>query len=980
MRFLVTVFLLLSWQVCLAQKYTFISYSTEEGLPQSQVSSIAQDSSGYLWIGTLGGLARFNGDEFVTYSTHDGLVNNRITNLSLIDHELWIGHDGGVSVFSGGKFRKYLFKGQDKSRNVSGIIKFKGTYFVCSNGGGLFKLGKNGLENVPLPNEDHLRIRQAIIFDGTLLLATRDGILRSTDGKQFDVDGRFERFSYSGITKIEKTLHLTTYTDGYYRYDVSNSSMKHVPYERFDRSLLGTYADSKGTIWFSTQKGIMTLDRYNKVQSLGAVNGLPVEMISCLFEDRDGTMWIGSQGKGFFRFAGKLFDYYDVQSGWVSDLFLCGYQKRNGDFYLGTYDLGAIKRNQSGDVTELGFDATTIWSCVQDVDGIDWFGAQNGLFGLSASGKRVLLREEDGLPGSKIAALFRLGKESMLIGGNNGVALYEKGKLKSFNTSEVDFLGTVRDFEKIGDSIYCVSNLGLFVLRKNKFQPLLKEQMVAYNIETDATQSIWFGTEEGLFRLIDGEIRRIQLLNDPGSNFINFLNYRKGKMYVGTNNGLYVLSDLGASDPKFERFGISEGIVDLETNLNSGFFDLSGDFWFGTAKGLIHFNTNQQKLKGSPPIIRFTGFLINYDRPDLNSFDGKKTPDGLPMELILAYNKNNLIFEFDAVSLNNRRGLQFQYYLEGLSNEWSPPTTVSTITFNSLPSGNYRLLVRAIDSDGNISNEFSMPLKIEEAFYRSWWFILIVVAVISLIVLLAFRARIRRIRNANEKERLQFKTRLLDLEQKSVNASMNRHFIFNALNSIQYFINTQDKLSANKYLTNFAQLIRKNLDSANSDDNVITLEEEIDRIRLYLSLEEMRFTGKFKYEIIIEDVDTESVKIPAMILQPFVENAIIHGILPSEKPDGLITIKVKSDGDYVLISVEDNGIGIRQSLQQKATVLGDHRSQGMEISAKRIEIIRSITKKNITLVGPEEITSNDGLIKGTYVLLKIPISFLEDSE
>jgi ligand-binding sensor domain-containing protein len=208
MRFLVTVFLLLSWQVCLAQKYTFISYSTEEGLPQSQVSSIAQDSSGYLWIGTLGGLARFNGDEFVTYSTHDGLVNNRITNLSLIDHELWIGHDGGVSVFSGGKFRKYLFKGQDKSRNVSGIIKFKGTYFVCSNGGGLFKLGKNGLENVPLPNEDHLRIRQAVIFDGTLLLATRDGILRSTDGKQFDVDGRFERFSYSGITKIGRLCIL----------------------------------------------------------------------------------------------------------------------------------------------------------------------------------------------------------------------------------------------------------------------------------------------------------------------------------------------------------------------------------------------------------------------------------------------------------------------------------------------------------------------------------------------------------------------------------------------------------------------------------------------------------------------------------------------------------------------------------------------------------------------------------------------------
>ena len=305
-------------------------------------------------------------------------------------------------------------------------------------------------------------------------------------------------------------------------------------------------------------------------------------------------------------------------------------------------------------------------------------------------------------------------------------------------------------------------------------------------------------------------------------------------------------------------------------------------------------------------------------------------------------------------------------------------SAISTISFTSLPSGDYTLLVRAVDVDGTKSNQYSIPIVINQAYYKTWWFICMVVAFVAGIMLLIFRSRIQRIQVANEKERLEFKTRLLDLEQKSVNASMNRHFIFNALNSIQYFINTQDRRSANKYLTNFAQLIRKNLDSANSDENKISLEEELDRIRLYLSLEEMRFTGKFRSEITVDDVELESVQIPAMILQPFVENSIIHGILPSDREDGLISIHVSHKDDFVYIRIEDNGIGIDKSLASKSEMLGDHRSQGMEISAKRVEIIRAITKEDISLEGPIELQNSDGSVKGTYVLLKIPYKILED--
>ena len=126
-----------------------------------------------------------------------------------------------------------------------------------------------------------------------------------------------------------------------------------------------------------------------------------------------------------------------------------------------------------------------------------------------------------------------------------------------------------------------------------------------------------------------------------------------------------------------------------------------------------------------------------------------------------------------------------------------------------------------------------------------------------------------------------------------------------------------------------------------------------------------------------DDIDLETIKIPAMIMQPFVENSIIHGILPNEDVHGLISINVKREGNMLLISIEDNGIGVNRSLLQKDDMDGDHRSQGMEITSKRIELIRKITKNDISLEGPEEIKDVNGSIKGTYVLIKITSTNLE---
>lgn len=472
------------------------------------------------------------------------------------------------------------------------------------------------------------------------------------------------------------------------------------------------------------------------------------------------------------------------------------------------------------------------------------------------------------------------------------------------------------------------------------------------------------------------QVRLLQ--DDPRANIINFIKFRKDKLYVGTNNGLLTVME-GRDGYKVKRYGPDDGLPDVETNLNSGFFDYDGSFCFGTSNGLVKFQEMYSGVGAKKPLIHLKSILLNYAPFEYSTYSKKILPNGIPERMVFPFNKNNLVFDFDGVALVNHKELKYQFKLIGLNNEWSPMSTVASITYTNLPAGEYKLMVRAVDLEGRQSNPISIPFVIEEAFYKTWWFIAICFVLAAGIVLLIFRLRLRRIRQVNENEMLAYKARLLALEQKSLNASMNRHFIFNSLNSIQYFINTRDRLSANKYLTNFAKLIRKNLDSASIEDNRISLEEEVSRIELYLSLESMRFKDRFDYVINSNNLDLELYKIPSMILQPFIENSIIHGILPKEDVKGLIEINIEQKDDGMLeISIKDNGIGVNQSLSRKAFDTGDHRSQGMEITSKRIELMQKFSDDAMELIGPDELIGDDGSINGTYVLLKLRSENLDD--
>ena len=963
----------------MGQKYAFQSYSTEEGLPQTQVTTFCQDDKGYLWVGSLGGLAKFNGREFTTFSPDDGLLNNRIQTLFFDNGRLWVGHDGGVSYIENDKISNIEFSGRDMSRNVTEIVRFKNRVIICSDlGGGLFELVDNSFKQIVLPSKDALWIRSAVVSEGYLYLATRGGVLKTSNLEDFVLEEGLDVYSFHGVEANQDEIYFISTENGVYHKDLKTNKLSEIDLGKMEQSFEGGVLDAKGTLWVYSNEGVITISKSKIKQFVNEVSGLPINnAVNCIFDDSYGNIWIGSNGKGMFRFPGEQFQYFDRSTGYFSDLFLNGFETDDGSFFFGSLDAGVIKNSPNGEKAQIDVGASTVWCAQADVDGLDWFGTQRSLVSIDENERITTYSEEDGVPGRKITAFYKVGRREMYIGGSDGVSHYKNGVITPMKYDSMIEIGTVRDFVKLDETLIVASNLGLFQYKSGKFSSFGGINVVCYSIELDDFGNIWFGTEAGLFRIKDGKTNRVELRKNPGSNFINFINHKDGSLYVGSNNGLFLLSGLNNKKQKIVRFGLSEGLVNLETNLNSGFFDGDGNFWFGTATGLVCFKPKEEGNKRAIPRVEIKSILLNNEGFDYGNYS-ELDADGFPKHMSLPYSKNNLIFELDGISLSNHKGLNYQFFLEGLNEDWSPLKNNATITFTSLPAGEYLLRMRCVDIDGRTSEEIVVPFTIRPAFYKTWWFIGLCVLAGAGLVILFFRFRVRRINEANEKEKLEFKSRLLSLEQQSMNASMNRHFVFNSLNSIQYFINTRDRVSANKYLTNFAKLIRKNLDTATVDGNMISLDEELERIELYLSLESMRFKDRFDYEIKADGIETDSMLIPAMILQPFVENSIIHGILPNLEKKGHIALVVKEENGYLLLSVEDNGIGVNQSMTKKVDMDGDHRSKGMEITSKRIDLIQKISNNDISLVGPYEIYDDNRSIKGTRVLLKIPLNNLDN--
>ncbi len=343
----------------------------------------------------------------------------------------------------------------------------------------------------------------------------------------------------------------------------------------------------------------------------------------------------------------------------------------------------------------------------------------------------------------------------------------------------------------------------------------------------------------------------------------------------------------------------------------------------------------------------------------------------LPQNAELSYDANNILFEYIGICLTNPEKVKYKFKLEGFDKSWSPETKETTARYANLAPGKYIFKVTSCNNEGvwdSAPAEFSFSIL--APIWKRGWFVAgeIISGIILLLIL--FRLRANAIRK-KEAEKLSREIELATNELKALRAQMDPHFIFNSLSSIQSFIMTKDEDSALKYLNKFAKLMRMIL--SNSEKSSVTIREEIDSLKLYLELEALRWENKFDYEIKISpEVETDFHKIPSMLIQPYVENAIIHGISAKENGKGKIEITISQTDTYIICTIADNGIGRKKSEElKKNSSHPKHESMGMKITNERLEVLNRIHKSNLSvnIIDEEE----NGIATGTKVEIFIPV-------
>lgn len=967
------------------QKASYLTYGREEGLPQSQVRAITTDDEGFLWIGTLGGLSRFDGVSFKNFSKEDGLSDNQI-NCILKGKQLWIGTTGALCFVRGQEIISIPFPENYSSSRVLDIAESKdGSIWMATSGDGVLIYRDSVFSSIKegdgLP-DNYVR---SIAFDpkGNLWIGTRSGIiLHKKNGKLDDPsENALKNLSVSRIRPLKSgQMAISTFGNGVFIIgdEIRNLTERNGLPSNFIRSFVEM---NSGELWFGSKNGLGVL-RKGSVITITEKNGLPYDNVKSLGVDREGNLWIGTDGKGLLRRAGKSFQLFSKDEGLSSNLVMSFAKGGIDSLYVGSYDAGISIITPDTVLTSdlnANLPSQTVW-CMIFTENTLYAGTSSGLFIRKGRSSAVLDRNS-GLPGNRVTAISHY-QNRIYVGLENGIACLDKSGAihQVYTAAGNEDIRSVRAFLPDGNRLLFGAEGGVWELSSknlNKQASQIGKETPVYCLEKDGEGNLWAGTSDGLMVRMNGSdsLKYIPLTAKPGSGNVNFLeNMDDDYLFVGSNNGLYAIdlksfSETGSIYSK--HYGKFEGLSGAETNQNA-VIKTGDELWFGTTDGAVRFSPELMSKTGESPELYISDIDLFLEDVDWNTLaDSVSASTGLPIHPTLNHNQNYLTFNYSGIYFTNPEKVRYQYKVEGVDNGWLGPTRSRSATYAYLPHGDYVFKVRAfqIDAPGLVS-ESSFSFSIKPPFYLTNWFFALAFLFLVGLIYLIYSNRLKKEREKQMNLRMQLQSRLTQLEAQSLNSSMNRHFVFNALNSIQYYINMQDRKSANRYLTSFAKLIRKNLDSSLQTET--SLSDELERLKLYLSLEQMRFQDKFEYMINVDPkIDLDAVALPAMMLQPFLENSIWHGILPNDKK-GLIEISVTDESEYYQIRIDDNGVGIDTSLKSKSNGTTSHVSKGMDITLNRIKLYQNMTGQEYGVKGPFERRDRQGNILGTGLTIRLP--------
>ena len=829
------------------ESFNFKNITIEDGLSQSTVETIYQDSKGYIWIGTNDGLDRYNGYEFKHYK-HDKYDKNSIANNYIVDiiedknGYIWVSTIGGLSRINPDKDEIKNYYSKEDSGNLSNsnlwqILCTKDNRLIASTIDGLNVYDKNKdkftrilYKEGELPSQYIYSLEEDI--NGHIWVGTDNGLVELD--KDLNIvksyqDAIEDSDVYNVYDDSKGKIWVCTLDNGLFKINLDDNSVENYKNNNSKISIPSNnvrdiISDSEGKLWIATDKGLCTFDyereefiTYNKKSYQS--NSLIDDEIFCLLKDSSGLIWIGTYS-GISRFNPNSnfthfkLDPYEDNS--ISGNVIHGiYEDDDKTLWIGTNESGVNIINGES-IKHLNKENSNIVSdLIEDITGFKnyiFIGTNEGLSVLVKNDKTAKnytitnYTTKDGLPSNKIRSLFIDSKGYLWIGTNKGLAILDTNNNKIIDITYIldemgvsdKFIRAVYEDSKGNYYIGCFLEGGLI-----KINPNTKEYKIYKNIENDdssiSNNSIRYINEDLYGNILVGTSHGINILNLSTDKFNHYtekdglINNTIYGILVDKNNGIWMstnagISKLSTEDATFKNFTITDGLQSNEFNGRACFKSKDGNMYFGGINGFNVFNSQDIELSTFEPKVIFDNFEINgTNKKDISNIKFKS-------------NENNIKINFFTNDYKNTKTTQYYYKLEGLENEWNM-TNSNSLVFANLGSGDYTLKIKTITQHGVMSDESSVHFTINPPIWRSNYAICIYLILIIISILRYMHKvntldrlvneRTNKLRKEMEKNEQLFK-KVLSLEQNKnnyfVNLSHELRTPLNVLSSINQLI------------------------------------------------------------------------------------------------------------------------------------------------------------------------------------------------
>lgn len=1005
-------------------------FDIESGISQCVITDMVEDKQGFIWLSTYDGLNRFDGYEFKIFRSNPNDENSLPTpkvNKLFYDHNktLWLYTPMGVTPFNieTGKaikndiLKKYEFThvcrndpstiwAYDKN-NVLHRLNDKLDITFSSTPNSLIPKGTDLLEIIKIGNQIFAISQTGQIYSYTIKSNSwkhyvnplhKKGIQYSCiaydekerlylgsmyeDLIEFNINTKTYEYSLAntlnrqliGVNDFHydnqsNSLLIATYGQGLFNYNLSRKEI--IQYKKGNTKLninsnyvLSIIKDRQNAIWLGYDgRGLDVLDpnikKFIALQKESPLEQFNLKFVRKIVETKKGKLWFATAGSGLIEYDQtiKEFKFYNTAALFPkAENFIIEMVKVRNQLWLGLnggglaiFDLHrkkVIKTIQAGD-GEDEINYNSIWSFNYDTQNdLVWIGfPEKGLCAVNSNTFEVkkyydptnAIFDDNGM-----RTMYRTRSNRFIVGTTKGLLEY-KPNSDQFIQVYPDANEEIKNIH----SIKCIYE--------------------------DETSRLWTGSDGSGIAVLDKNYKLLKTFNtkDGLSNDVIYgiLPENKNSYWISSNQGL---SNIIWNENVFSQneniavmnYNVQSGLQGNEFNTNSYLKLKDGSLAFGGTAGVNIFKGEIIKQGSKIPEVIITDFSVfnnmnisEIQTPYLNSVN-------------LRYNQNSFSLKYNTVGYTLVDKIKYQYRLLGYNDKWVDADKRTYVSYTNLDYGLYEFQVKASNYDGLWGNEYTtFEIEIQAPLYKKWWFIAASLLTTALIIWMIYRYQSNQ-RKIREEMKMQYTKEIAEVEMKALRAQINPHFLFNSLNSINNFILKNDNVNARKYLVKFSQLVRNILN--NSTASFISLKEELDTIKLYVQIESMRFDNQFNFKLDVdEDIKINEIKIPSLLLQPYIENAIWHGLMHKTGQKKIeIHISRKSE-ELIKIEIEDNGIG-RKAAEVLTPKEKRRKSYGMQLGENRLKLMSSEHQGKGQVAVTDLFDQNDTAC-GTLIAITLPV-------